>query len=534
MAKQERPGATSEREKTQKYALLSVSDKTGIVDLARTLDSLGFRIISTGGTAKALTDAGLGVIPIEDVTGNPESFDRRMKTISFQVESGILYDRTNPSHVQQAKDLGIKSIDLVVCNLYPFEKTVGGPDSTFDQAVESIDVGGPTMVRAAAKNHKNVLVVVDPADYKKIAETLTTGSVTNELRQELAAKAFRHLSFYDAQIGEFLGNGEMYPEEIALPGRRSITLRYGENPHQTATVYFEPGTDSPLTKLNRLGGKELGYVNFFDIAAGLESVRMFDEPCAVVIKHNTPSGIALGNSYYEAIIRAVEGDGQSAFGGIMVVNGPIGIEEARAFAEFKKGSGVLMDVLAATSVTDEAVEFLLKLRKNQTGIYSFGEIPQKRSNQRHIRHFDGGFVMQDWDDDPEGSFDNWNPVTIKKFTPEQTRLGQFGWKVIGRVRSNTVIVIDKEIPMTRGIGSGQTSRVLSTEIALKRAGPHTKGGILVSDSFFPFGDSVKLAAKRGIAAIVQQGGSNRDNASIEAANKAGVAMVFTGKRAFWH
>lgn len=503
------------------YALISVSDKSTIVPLAKSLDSLGFKIISTGGTSKTLTDGGINVIPIQNVTGNPESFDGRMKTISFEIESGILFDRTNSSHVKQAKSLHINPIDIVVCNLYPFEKK---------QTIESIDVGGPTMVRAAAKNFKNVLVIVDPNDYESITKALETNSVNDELRQKLAAKAFDHLSFYDSQIARHLRK-DQFPKEITMPGRKQINLRYGENPHQKAVAYIEPNTNSPLKNLQKLTGRELSYVNFTDIAAGLESVRIFDSPAAVVIKHNSPSGVALGNSPSQALKRAVAADPESAFGGVIVLNKPLDIKTAKTFASFKEDQGVLIDIVAAPSITHEAEDFIKKVRKT-TGIYTFGSIPKRRSNPTHLRFFDGGFVAQDWDD--KINFDKWKVVTKKKPTAKQLKQMKIAWKFIGRIRSNSIIIVDKNLPMTRGIGSGQTSRVRATKIALEQAGKLTKGAILASDSFFPFDDSVKLAAKHGIGAIVQQGGSINDKLSIAAADKAKIPMIFTFERKFWH
>lgn len=523
--------ADHEVEKTDKYALLSVFDKRGVSDFARVLTELGYKVISTGGTGKALKEEGIEFTPIEVITGKPEAFKGRMKTISYEIEGGILYKRDDPEDVKDAKKLGTPNIEIVVCNLYPFEQTTGRSGVTFDEAVEQIDVGGPTMVRAAAKNHKDVLVITDPSDYDKISEALKTGSITPEFRQELAAKAFSHLAFYDAQVARYLSK-EKFPEEISLPGRFVRELRYGENPHLNGAVYLEPNTNSPLARLAHHGGKELGYVNLFDIAAGIETLRKFKQAAATIIKHNTTSGTALGSVVAEAIERAVEADGESAFGGILVTNRPLDINDVKILSEFSKGRGILMDIVACPWITPDAVKYILELRKDQTGIYSFGEIPQTRSNRRHVKFFEGGFALQDWDDDL--GFDSWKTVTEKEPTPDQIKLGQFGWTVIRRIRSNSVIVIDGELPMTRGIGSGQTSRVLSTRIALERAGEHTKRGILVSDSFFPFGDSVKLASQYGIAAIIQQGGSKRDEASIKEANKAGIAMVFTGRRAFWH
>lgn len=513
-----------------RYALLSVFDKSNIIPLAKSLSLVGFKIISTGGTAKTLTDAGVNVIPIQKVTGNPESFDGRMKTISFQIGSGILFDRKNPSHVRQAKKLGVKKIDLVVCNLYPFEHTIQNPKVTLNQAIESVDVGGPTMVRAAAKNFKNVLVIVDPNDYEFVIKALKTNTVNDELRQQLAAKAFDHLSFYDSQVARYLRK-EQFPKEIAIPGRKQVNLRYGENPHQKGVVYFEPNTNSPLKNLQKLTGRELSYVNFTDIAAGLESVRIFDAPCAVVIKHNSPSGIALGNSSAEALKRAVAADPESAFGGVIVLNKPLDIETAKTFASFKESQGVLIDIVAAPHITNAAKDFIKTVRKT-TGIYTFGKIPKKRSNRTHLRFFDGGFVAQEWDD--KINFAKWKVVTRKKPTAKQRKQMELAWKFIGRIKSNTIIVVDKNLPMTRGIGSGQTSRIRSTKIALEQAGKLTEGAILASDSFFPFDDSVKLAKKYKIAAIVQQGGSVNDKASIEAANKAKISMIFTQERKFWH
>lgn len=517
---------------TEKYALLSVWDKNGIVKFAKEISDLGFQIISSGGTAKTLNDAGIKVIPIQNITGNPESFDGRMKTISYQIEGGILFDRTNPLHVKEAKELKVKQIDLVVCNLYPFEQTTKDPKAKLEQAIESIDVGGPTMVRAAAKNFKSVLVVVDPNDYEKVVETLKKKTDDQNLKQSLAAKAFNHLSFYDAQIARYLSH-EQFPQEVTLPGRKLISLRYGENPHQKAAVYFEPNNNSPLKDLQRLTGRELSYVNFTDISAGLESVRMFKTPAAVVIKHNSPSGVALGKSTSEALSRAVAADPESAFGGIIVLNQPLDIETAKTFANFKEENGVLIDIVAAPSVTNDAKEFVTTIRKS-TGIYTFGKIPNKRSNTNHLRFFDGGFVVQDWDDTSDLNFKNWKVVTKKKPTAKQLGQMRIAWKFIARIKSNTIIILDKDLPMTRGIGCGQTSRVRSAKIALEQAEKYTNGAILASDAFFPFDDSVKFAAKYKIAAIIQPGGSINDKLSINAADKAGMVMVLTGERKFWH
>lgn len=521
-----------EVEKTDRYALLSVSNKTGIVDFAKVLTDLGYRIISTGGTAGTLTESEIPVIPIQDITGNPEAFEGRMKTISFPIEGGVLFDRTKPDHVAQAQQLGIPQIDIVVCSLYPFEATIAKQNVTIKEAVENIDVGGPTMVRAAAKNHENVLVIVDPADYPRIAEALQKDKVTYELRKELAAKAFRHLAFYDAQIARYLGS-EQFPQELTIPVRAEKELRYGDNPGQKGVMYLFPwATESPMAHLKRLTGRESSATNITDIDAGLRVVRLFREPAAVVIKHNTPCGIALGETHAEALMRTLEADPESAFGGVVVLNGPMTREAAQAIDSFKQSGRGQMDVVAATGIDDETLEFLKSIRKS-TGIYTFGKLPPRREGKILYKAIDGGFILQT-ENNPEASYPNWKVVTNTKPSEQQLTQMRFAWKCLSRIKSNTVIVVDPLIPMTRGIGTGQTSRVLATEIALARAGQFTKGGILASDSFFPFPDSVQLAGEKGIASIIQQGGSINDRASIEAANELGITMVLTGQRLFWH
>lgn len=530
MMAERKGGFTSpEREQTLRYALISVSDKSGIEALAKEIQNKGYIIISSGGTAKVLNEANIEVTPVEAVTKNPEAFDGRMKTISFQMEGGILFDRENEDHVKEAKELGIPQIDLVVCNFYPFEKTVADKDVTFDELVESIDVGGPTMVRAAAKNYKNVLVVTDPSDYDMVAEALQDGSVTLEMRQDLAAKAFATLSFYDAQIAAKL-NTEVFPKHLTIPGRFTKQLRYGDNPHEEAALYLEPNTPSPLAKLQKHEGRELSQTNLTDIDAGIQMLQLFNEPVAVVIKHNSPCGIATGENAQSALGRAIEADPLSAFGGVVVTNMEIDKETAAVLEKLKKTNHVQMDIIAAAGIDDEALERLHTLRKT-TGIYTFGNI--ERSISDRFRFVEGGVIKQR-ESDPEESFEHWSIATEAEPTSLQLSQMQLGWKFISRVRSNTVLVMDKEIPMTRGIGSGQTSRIGATEIALKNAGEHAKGSILISDSFFPFDDSVQVAGEHGIKAILQQGGSIRDKDSIDAANELGIAMVFTNHRAFWH
>lgn len=510
--------------RSSRHALISVYDKTGITEFAKMLDLLGYQIISTGGTAKALSEHGIPVIPIQEITKNPESFDGRMKTISFQIEGGILFDRDNKEHLRQAKELAIKSIDIVVCNLYPFEA---------QNSIENIDVGGPTMIRAAAKNFKHVLVVIDPKDYEQVGERLKKRTDSEQFRKKLAAKAFAHLSFYDSQVARYL-NHELFSNEITLPGRKLFGLRYGENPHQQAALYIEPNSKSPFRSLQKLWGRDLSLTNLTDINAGLEAVKFFQEPAASVIKHNSPCGIALGETLELALKRAIESDPESAFGGIIVINNELNLKAAHVIAAFKDERKANIDIIAAPKVNPSALEYLKTVRKSM-GIYAFGKFKIKSSKLKvQWKWVEGGFVLQTEDSNIETSFKDWKTVTKKKSTKKQLEQMKTAWKFISRIRSNAVIVVDKSLPMTRGIGSGQTSRVRSTKIALEQAGKYAKGGVLASDSFFPFSDSVELAAKHGISAIVQQGGSVNDQVSIEAANKAGIAMVFTHRRAFWH
>lgn len=506
----------------KKFALISVYDKQGIVDFAKSLVSLKYSIISTGGTAKVLVEAGIKITPIQDVTKNPESFDGRMKTISFQIESGILFDRKNPKHVKEARALKILPIDIVVCNFYPFEEK---------QTVENIDVGGPTMVRAAAKNFENVLVVVDPNDYQRVSAALKNNK-QDVLREELAAKAFWQLTYYDSQVASFL-NKELFPQKITIGAVKLKDLRYGENPHQKAAFYYNPLIRGNLKNLQKKWGRDLSLINITDINAGIESVRLFKENAAVVIKHNNPCGVALGDSPTQALKRAIEGDPESAFGGVVVLNKTMDLKTAQiisSFKTFKKGN---IDIVAVPSVNKNALKFLSGLRKSM-GIYTFGKIPVKNNEKYNIKWVSGGFVLQTPDEDIEQGFKNWQIVSNLKPSQKQIEQMKIAWKFISRIRSNAVIVIDKNLPMTRGIGSGQTSRVRSTKIALEQAGKFVKNAVLASDSFFPFADSVLLAKKYGIGAIVQQGGSINDSKVIEEANTAKIPMVFTGRRAFWH
>ncbi len=477
----------------EKYALVSVSNKKGIVEFAKILLSLGYKIISTEGTAKVLVKQKIPIIPVKKITGNPESFDGRIKTISFQIESGILFDRSNRRHQREAKQLKIKPIDIVVCNFYPFEETIASKNISINDAIENIDIGGPTMVRAAAKNFKDVLVIVDPADYKQISEKLQGKSITKELKKYLAAKAFSNLSCYDSQIAKYL-NRELFPNEAIIAGRKVFDLRYGENPHQKAAFYLTHNTVSSLKNMKKLWGRDLSLVNVTDINAGIESVRIFDKPCSVVIKHNNPSGIALGETAAQSLKRAILADLESAFGGIIVMNKTFDVESAKIIEKFKSQEKGRIDIIAAPKIERKSLEILSKIRKSM-GIYEIGNLRKPTKNIFNIKWVDDGFILQTQDIYPNKDFEKWEVVTKKKPTKRQFEQIKLAWLFIIRIRSNSVIVVDKNFPMTRGVGSGQTSRIRSTKIALEQAGIHTRGAILASDSFFPFDDSIKLAAK---------------------------------------
>lgn len=515
-----------------RYALLSVYDKTGIVELAKVLQKKGYQIISTGGTGGLLQKNNIPIVPIQSITGNPESFDGRVKTISFPVESGILFDRNNSSHVKQAKEMKVPVIDIVICNLYPFQKVIQEKKTTLQKAIENIDVGGPTMVRSAAKNFHHVLVVTDPTDYSKIIDLLRKEEISPELKKELAAKAFLHLSWYDAQIGRYL-SAEQFPQYYPLNGEKFMNLRYGDNPHQQAAAYIMQPTNSSISKLEKKSGRELSLTNLTDINAGLEAVQLFQEPAAVIIKHNSPCGIALGKTSQEALERAIEADPVSAFGGVVIFNKKVDMNTVKVIASFKEEQKSNIDILAAPVITDEALKFLQAIRKTM-GIYVFGEIPKEIIPSMQIKGISGGYAVQTVETKFEKIFASLEVVTKIKPIKKQLEQMKIAWKFISRIRSNSVIVVDKIKPMTRGIGAGQTSRIGAAQIALHQAGKQADCAILASDAFFPFADSVELAIRSGIGAIIQPGGSIRDKDSIRVADEAGIPMVFTGSRAFWH
>lgn len=512
-----------------KRALVSVSDKTGIVDFCRELSNLGVEIISTGGTSSLLSNEGVPVIGISDVTGFPEIMDGRVKTLHPAVHSGLLAVRDNAEHQQQMKDLGLDYIDLVVVNLYPFQETVAKPGVSYEDAIENIDIGGPTMLRSAAKNHAFVSVVVDAADYEQVlAEVREGGDTTLATRKQLAAKVFRHTAAYDALISDYLSNvnGDPLPERYTVTYEKIQDLRYGENPHQQAAFYRKPlAPNGTLTTAEQLHGKELSYNNINDANAALQIVKEFDAPAVVAVKHMNPCGVGTGENIYEAYMKAYNADPTSIFGGIVAANRTIDSDTAVRLSE------IFLEIVLAPDFTSEALEILTK--KKNIRLLKMGELgsAKERTSQFVVTSIDGGMVVQQSD---VHSIDEGDLQVVTDRAPSAEEMKQllFGWKVVKHVKSNAIVLAADD--MTVGVGAGQMNRVGAAKIALEQAGDKAKGAALASDAFFPMGDTVELAAKHGITAIIQPGGSIKDEESIKAANEHGIAMVFTGVRHFKH
>lgn len=511
---------------TTKRALISVSDKTGIVDFAKKLLELDFEIISTGGTYKALEEAGVPVIGISEVTNFPEILEGRVKTLHPNIHGGLLAKLGDEDHVKQITDLNIKPINLVCVNLYPFKQTIEKPDVTVDEAIENIDIGGPSMLRSAAKNHQYVTVVVDPADYATVIEEFSTeGNTTFATRQKLAAKVFRHTAAYDALIAEYMTEltGEELPEKLTVTYELKQALRYGENPHQKAAFYQKPlGSKFSIANATQLHGKELSYNNINDAATALQIVAEFDEPAAVAIKHMNPCGVGTGSTIFDAYVKAFEADPVSIFGGIVALNREVDKATAEKLHE------IFLEIIIAPSFSEEALE-VLKAKKNiRLLTVPFDEIDEKELRYTSI---EGGMLVQDYD---RHSLEDANVTvpTKRQPTEEEWQALKFGWKVVKHVKSNAIVVNGKD--QTFGVGAGQTNRVGAANIALEQAGEKATGAVLASDAFFPFNDTVETAAKAGITAIIQPGGSIRDEDSIKLADEYGITMVFTGVRHFKH
>ncbi|NLW24244.1 MAG: bifunctional phosphoribosylaminoimidazolecarboxamide formyltransferase/IMP cyclohydrolase [Clostridia bacterium] len=508
-----------------KRALISVSDKTGLVEFARKIAELGWEIVSTGGTARTLEEAGIKVTEISRVTDFPEILDGRVKTLHPKVHGGILAKNT-PEHFQVLKEQGIVPIDLVVVNLYPFQQTIARPGVSLDEAIENIDIGGPTMVRAAAKNYQRVAIVVNPQKYGEILSELEEkGEISIATRERLALEAFQHTAQYDAAIANYLAGkftNEQFPEQYIVVGQKKQDLRYGENPHQKAAFYVFPGnTQGTIAGARQLQGKELSYNNIVDIEAAWTLVQEFEQPAACIIKHTNPCGTALGENLVEAYQRALAADPVSAFGGIIGLNRQVDKETAEKIAE------TFMEAVVAPGFAPDALEVL----KKKQNLRLLEIEPVQEQSEYWLEKVSGGFLVQDLDKKTV-NLEELQVVTEKKPTAAELEELLFAWKVVKHVKSNAIVVTKDR--QTIGVGAGQMNRVGAANIAFKQAGEKVQGAVLASDAFFPFRDTVDAAAKAGIKAIIQPGGSIRDEESIQACNEHGITMVFTGVRHFKH
>ncbi len=507
-------------------ALISVSDKRGVVEFAKALQDLGWQIIATGGTMTTLRENGVEVINISDVTGFPEICDGRVKTLHPKVHGGLLGRRDIPDHMAQLEANGIETIEMVCVNLYPFEATIAKEGVTLEDAVENIDIGGPSMLRSAAKNFRDVTVVCDPSDYDNIlAEIKESGNTTFETRFKLSAKAYTHTALYDSHIATYMRRHAGLDEKLFLAFDEVQSLRYGENPHQQAMFYrAEEEVPYSVAYAKQLGGKELSYNNIQDANAALQIVREFDEPFAVGLKHMNPCGAATGKDIKEAWTKAYEADKVSIYGGIVAVNRPLDGETAKLMKP------IFLEIVMAPDFTDEALEVFAS-KKNLRLLKVNMEKCDK--TQKQYVGVTGGLLVQDSDLECKEITEEMT-VTDRKPSAEELADMNFGWRVVKHVKSNAIVVAKNGA--TIGVGAGQMNRVGSAEIALEeaKAAGHTEGLVLASDGFLPFDDTVEFASKYGVTAIVQPGGSIRDEDSIKKANEKGITMLFTGMRHFKH
>lgn len=514
-------------------ALISVSDKTGIKEFAQSLHELGVEILSTGGTAKLLSGNGIPVIEVSDYTGFPEMMDGRVKTLHPKIHGGILGRRGTDDDIMQQHEIG--PIDLVAVNLYPFQQAVADPDCSLDNAIENIDIGGPTMIRAAAKNHRDITIVVDSRDYGRVLQEMreNNNSVSDETRFKLAVKTFEHTAQYDGAIANYLGaindegQKEAFPNTINLQYKRKQTMRYGENPHQNAAFYVEENIEeSSIATAHQLQGKELSYNNIGDTDAALECVKQFNEgPACVIVKHANPCGVAFGENLFEAYDRAYSTDPESAFGGIIAFNQELDGETAQAIVDRQ-----FVEVIIAPTVSAEAIE-AVQAKKN-VRLLTCGEWAAEDIHRLDFKRVNGGLLVQDSDLLLTNDI---KVVTDREPTEQEMNDLLFSWRVAKFVKSNAIVYGKNN--MTIGVGAGQMSRVNSARIAgikAEHAGLEVKGSVMASDAFFPFRDGIDNAAEAGVAAVIQPGGSMRDDEVIAAANEHGMAMVFTGMRHFRH
>ena len=538
--------------KMKKRALVSVSDKAGIVEFCKGLVENGFEIISTGGTAKALKDAGLKVIGISDITGFPECLDGRVKTLHPNVHAGLLAMRSNPEHMEQLRMLNINTIDIVCVNLYPFKATLeSGAD--FATCIENIDIGGPTMIRAAAKNYQDVAVIVDPADYDKVLEELKEGEISLDTKKYLQYKVFAHTAVYDSLISNYLASqlGITFPDEVTFAYKKAQNMRYGENPQQQAVFYKEQlSRKGSLPSATQIWGKELSYNNINDANGALELLKEFGSvPAVVACKHANPCGVGTGENIFEAYMRAYNSDPVSVFGGILAINGTV--DEATAI-EINK---IFIEIVIASAYTCEALE-ILESKKN-IRLLQIDDISCKRdSSAFDMKKVYGGLLVQQYDetllknedmnlfttkatmetvalaDGKQKTVYGTGVVTDRAPTEEEIEALLFNWKVVKHTKSNAIVIGKRD--RTTGIGMGQTNRIWAAQQAIAHAGGKAKGSVMASDAFFPFADCVEECVKAGITAIIQPGGSIRDKDSVDACNAAGIAMVFVGDRHFKH
>jgi phosphoribosylaminoimidazolecarboxamide formyltransferase/IMP cyclohydrolase len=521
-------------------ALLSVSNKEGLVPLAEGLLAAGYQLISSGGTASALSAAGLPVTKVAEHTGAPEILGGRVKTLHPRIHGGILAKRSEPSHQAELEAQGIATIDVVVVNLYPFRETIARPDVSWDLAIENIDIGGPAMVRAAAKNHADVAVLTSPSQYPAFLQALAAGAISSALRRQLALEAYSHTAEYDTAISGWLAcqlSAEVEagttaaPElSLSLPARQS--LRYGENPHQNATWYSQPGAG--LGAGEQLQGKELSYNNILDLEAALATVREFGyggqpaggnpfQPAAVVVKHTNPCGVATGTGSAHALERALDADRVSAFGGIVAINGPVDAATASHL------TSLFLECVVAPAFEPQARELLAA--KANLRLLELAPAAIERASRQQLRSVLGGVLVQELDDQPVDET-AWQVVSKRQPTAQELEDLRFAWRLVRHVRSNAITVA--RAGQSLGVGAGQMNRVGSARIALEAAAEKAKGAVLASDGFFPFDDTVRLAASYGITAVIQPGGSVRDVESIAACDELGLAMVVTGRRHFLH
>ena len=511
-------------------ALISVSDKTGVLDIAKGLETLGAEILSTGGTAKALREAGVKVTDVAAYTGSPEILDGRVKTLHPKIHGGLLGRRSVPAHVEQMTQHHIGPIDVVVVNLYPFESTIAKPNCHFDEAIENIDIGGPSMLRSAAKNHEDVLVLVDPSDYTRVLDAVKGNTVTRALRRELAMKVFQHTARYDSLIAGYLekqvqGGEVKFPKILSLQFELAETLRYGENPHQQGAFYRELSALEPsVSRGTILHGKAMSYNNFLDANSALELAKEYEACAVAIIKHNNPCGVALGSTPVEAYVKARETDPVSAFGGVIAFNRPVDLAAA------KEITSTFVEVVIAPGFAEDALAELK--RKKDLRLLDVGPLVKVKQDGYDLKKLVGGLIVQDRDLGVLTDLKALKVPTVRKPTDEEYAACAFAWTVCKHVKSNAIIYAKPG--QTVGIGAGQMSRVDSVKLAAMKAQMPVKGCVMASDAFFPFRDGLDAAAQAGITAVIQPGGSIRDAEIVKAADEHGLAMILTGMRHFRH